>query len=242
MSTDDRLPDGLVRPEFLEDGTPFASRYDDVYCSRSGRGQAAEVFVGGNRVVERCAGAERFAIVETGLGLGLNLGATLEALTAAERSRPLSLRYAAIELHPVHPDDLARVHGKASGAQPFLGAYRDLLQEGKAKLAPGCGLSVELELVLGDGAEALARLDGPFDALYLDGFAPARNKGMWNPAVYRELARLAAPGATLATYSAASAVREGLTEAGFDVTRLTGFARKRHRIEGVRRAEQGGAE
>ena len=59
---------------------------------------------------------------------------------------------------------------------------------------------------------------------------------MWNAEVYGELARLAPPGATLATYSAASGVREGLAEAGFRVERLAGFARKRHRIVGERQA------
>lgn len=225
-----------ARLEYLEDGTPFAARYGDVYCSRSGRGQAAEVFVGGNRVVERCDAARSFAILETGLGLGLNLAATLDALGGVERSAPLRLRYAAIELHPVHPEDLARVHRDALVARPFLEVYPVLVREGRATLLIGGTLEVELELVLGDGAAALARLEGPFDALYLDGFAPARNQGMWNPEVYGELARLAPPGATLATYSAASAVREGLTEAGFAVSRVAGFAHKRHRIVGQRRA------
>ena len=73
MSSEDGATPDWARLEFLEDGTPFAARYGDVYCSRSGRGQAAEVFVGGNRVVQRCARATSFAILETGLGLGLNL-------------------------------------------------------------------------------------------------------------------------------------------------------------------------
>ena len=62
MSCEDGPPVDWARLEFLEDETPFAARYDDVYCSRSGRGQAAEVFVGGNRVVERCVAARSFAI------------------------------------------------------------------------------------------------------------------------------------------------------------------------------------
>ena len=236
MSSEDGATPDWARLEYLEDGTPFAARYGDVYCSRSGRGQAAEVFVGGNRVAQRCARATSFAILETGLGLGLNLSATLEALASAGRSEPLRLRYATIELHPVHPEELAKVHGDSPFARPFLEAYPALVRDGRATLRIGEWLQVELELVLGDGAAALARLEGPFDALYLDGFAPARNQGMWNAEVYGELARLAPPGATLATYSAASGVREGLAEAGFRVERLAGFARKRHRIVGERQA------
>lgn len=236
MSSEDRPSVEWARLDYLEDGTPFAPRYGDVYCSRSGRGQAAEVFVEGNRVAERCVAARSFAILETGLGLGLNLSATVDALATVGRSEPLRLRYAAIELHPVHPEDLARIQRDAPFAPSFLEAYPALVRDGRATLKIEENLQVDLELVLGDGAAALARLQGPFDALYLDGFAPARNQGMWNLQVYRELARLSAPGATLATYSAASAVREGLTEVGFRVRRLAGFARKRHRIVGQRQA------
>ena len=45
------------------------------------------------------------------------------------------------------------------------------------------------------------------DALYLDGFSPAKNADMWTPQLMRALARLCAPGATVATWSVAGAVR-----------------------------------
>lgn len=222
------------RLTYAADGTPFAARFDDVYCSRSGRGQAAAVFVGGNRVVERCAKEERFAILETGLGLGLNLVATLEALAAAERSRPLELRYAAIELYPVHPEDLARVHGEEprEAAEAFVASYGELVDRGEVEVRVGGNLRVTLELRLADGAAALDTISGVFDALYLDGFAPAKNPGLWSDEVFAALARRSAAGATIATYSAAGRVREGLRAAGFEVDRLEGFGRKRHRLEG----------
>jgi tRNA 5-methylaminomethyl-2-thiouridine biosynthesis bifunctional protein len=65
------------------------------------------------------------------------------------------------------------------------------------------------------------------DAFFLDGFAPARNGEMWSPRLMKALARLALPGATLATYTSARAVRDALAEAGFIVTKRRGFGRKR---------------
>ena len=65
------------------------------------------------------------------------------------------------------------------------------------------------------------------DAFYLDGFAPARNPQMWEPRVVKALARLAAPGATLATWSAAKGLRDGLTAAGFKVALGAGAGGKR---------------
>jgi tRNA 5-methylaminomethyl-2-thiouridine biosynthesis bifunctional protein len=50
------------------------------------------------------------------------------------------------------------------------------------------------------------------------------NPGIWSPEVVRELARLAAPGATLATWTVAGGVRAALADAGFAVEKRTGFA------------------
>jgi len=65
------------------------------------------------------------------------------------------------------------------------------------------------------------------DAFYLDGFAPARNPAMWDRRVCHALGRLAAPGATLATWSAASALRADLAAAGFEVRLAAGTGGKR---------------
>src|SRR5262249_38407777 len=50
--------------------------------------------------------------------------------------------------------------------------------------------------------------------------------------VMSELARLAAPGATLATWTVAGAVRARLAEAGFAVEKRTGFGHKREMLAG----------
>src|SRR5213078_4599049 len=50
------------------------------------------------------------------------------------------------------------------------------------------------------------------NALFLDGFSPARNPAMWSPQVVRELARIAVPGATLATWTVAGGVRSALAD------------------------------
>jgi tRNA 5-methylaminomethyl-2-thiouridine biosynthesis bifunctional protein len=92
---------------------------------------------------------------------------------------------------------------------------------------------VVLTLILGDAIAMLRQLDAAADAFYLDGFAPARNPEMWTSALFGELARLAAPGATLATYTVAGGVRRGLAEAGFRVEKRPGFAHKREMLVGT---------
>ena len=82
-------------------------------------------------------------------------------------------------------------------------------------------------LALGDVAAWLPQVTASVDAFYLDGFAPARNPAMWDVHLYRTMARLAAPGATAATWSAARGVRDGLRSAGFDVHGAAGSGGKR---------------
>lgn len=95
---------------------------------------------------------------------------------------------------------------------------------------------VELRLLFGDAAALLPALtlapDEAVDAFFLDGFSPARNPDLWSPALCRALARLAKPGATLATWSVAGSVRRALSEAGFMVKKRPGFADKRQMLVG----------
>jgi tRNA 5-methylaminomethyl-2-thiouridine biosynthesis bifunctional protein len=90
---------------------------------------------------------------------------------------------------------------------------------------------VVLTLLFADIA-AIRELDLAADAFYLDGFAPDRNPEMWTPALMRALSRLAAPGATLATWSVAASVRTALERAGFTVEKRKGFGTKREMLSG----------
>src|SRR4029077_306915 len=70
------------------------------------------------------------------------------------------------------------------------------------------------------------------DAIYLDGFAPAKNPEMWTHQVLRSISRLAARDATLATWSVAGPVREALEATGFAVEKRAGFGGKREMLVG----------
>jgi tRNA 5-methylaminomethyl-2-thiouridine biosynthesis bifunctional protein len=91
---------------------------------------------------------------------------------------------------------------------------------------------VTLTLFLGDAADGLARIDARADALYLDGFTPAKNPALWSERVFHLLAGLAAPDATLATWSVAGQVREGLRRAGFTTEKAPGFGTKWQMLRG----------
>jgi tRNA 5-methylaminomethyl-2-thiouridine biosynthesis bifunctional protein len=90
--------------------------------------------------------------------------------------------------------------------------------------------AVTLTLGLGDARAIVPDLMLGADAFYLDGFAPDRNPEMWEAPLLKALARLARPGATLATWSAARAVRHALAAGGFEVALNEGFGAKRQML------------
>ncbi len=94
-------------------------------------------------------------------------------------------------------------------------------------------IGATLDLAIMDAAEALEAWRGAADAWFLDGFSPAANPGMWSPAVLAGVARRSAPGARIATFTVAGAVRRGLAAEGFAVDKRPGFGRKRERLEAV---------
>ncbi len=227
-----RPPLSPATPAFDATGTPYSPEYGDVFHSTdSGPGQARHVFLGGNDLPARWAGARVFTIVETGFGLGLNFLATWQAWRA-DPARPERLHFVSIEKHPFAREGLATLHARypefAPLAQALQGAW-PLPLPGLHRLHFEDG-RLTLTLAFGDIADVLPKLRLTADAIYLDGFAPGRNPGMWTTAIMKALARLARPGVTAATYTTARPVRDALAAAGFVPELRPGFGRKRHML------------
>jgi len=218
-----------AEPILSPEGTPYSPRYGDVYhSSQGGLAQVRHVFLGGNRLPQAWRGREQFVIVETGFGQGLNFLATWQAWRD-DPARCARLHFVSIEKHPFARAGLAELH---AGLNDALLPLAQQLQASWPLALPGLhrlafeGGAVVLTLALGDVDTLLPKLALGADAFYLDGFSPARNADMWAPEVMKGLARLARPGATLATYTAAGSVRRGLQAAGFEVDKAPGFAGK----------------
>ena len=218
-----------------DDGTPCSETFGDVYHARDGGlEQARFVFLAGNGLPVRWRQRERFTVVETGFGLGLNFLATWAAWRA-DADRCECLHFASVELHPFTRDDLATLHAR----WPEFEGLADELQAQWPPLTPGVhrlqldGGRVVLTLLFGDARDLLPQLSGSrADAFFLDGFSPACNPALWSDAVFAELGRLAAPRATLATWSVSGAVRRGLAQAGFECEKVAGFGNKREMCRG----------
>lgn len=231
-----------ARLSFRDDGTPWSETYQDIYHSScGGLEQARKVFLAGNDLPERWQGRETFTIVETGFGLGLNFLATWAAWRA-DAARCQRLHFVSAELHPFSRGDLAQAHA----AHADIAALSAELLAQWPPLTPGFhrlhldGGRVTLTLLFGDACKLLPQLEARADAFYLDGFSAAHNPEMWSEALLADLARLAAPDATLATWSARGVLRRSLIAAGFDCVRRRGFAAKSQMLVGRFRLGEAG--
>lgn len=233
------MPDiSSAQIDWDENGQPSSRTYGDVYFSRaSGIEETHHVFIDGNHLPARFAALPaggRLCIGETGFGTGLNF---LCAWQQFEASAPpdARLHFVSTEKFPVALDDLRRAyalwpelaHLSAQVLTQYVainpGFQRFIFAEGR----------VVLTLLVGDVLDTLPELDARIDAWFLDGFSPAKNPEMWNDALYAQLARLSAPGTTLATFTSAGFVRRGLTAAGFAIRRTPGFGKKWEMSQGL---------
>lgn len=222
--------------EFDADGRLYSPVYGDVYHSPSGAlGQAEHVFLRGNGLPQRWRGRSAFTVCETGFGLGLNFLALWKAWRD-DPERPAALHVVSMEGHPFAREDLAALLERYA-PEPLADLGRRLAAEWP-DLLPGLhrmefeGGAVTLTLGFGDARVLAPRLSARVDAFFLDGFAPERNPEMWALPLLRDLAALAAPGATVATWACTGELRRTLQEAGFNVRRAPGYGGKWHMTAG----------
>ena len=226
-------PDSPV--EWRSDGLPGSRLYGDVYfSSEDGLAESRAVFLAGCGLPGAWANRRQFTVGELGFGTGLNIAALL-TLWAETRPAGAHLSIFSIEAHPMAAADAAR----ALARWPDIKPAADALIAGWPGAARGFhhldlpAFNASLDLAVMDAAEALAAWTGRADAWFLDGFAPAANPAMWSPQLMAQVAARSAPGARAATFTVAGAVRRGLAEAGFAVSKQPGFGRKRERTEAI---------
>jgi tRNA 5-methylaminomethyl-2-thiouridine biosynthesis bifunctional protein len=220
-----------------DDRAPWSDDYGDVYHARAGAmGQAKAVFIAGNGLPARWQGRDRFVVLETGFGLGHNFLATWLAWRQ-DPMRCQRLFFVSMDRHPVNREVLEAAHARLKDADTR--ALSAALREDWPSPSPDLHLRrfddgrITLLLAHADVQAALRQFRLQADAVYLDGFSPRLNPQMWTAPVFKAVARLCAPQATLSTWSAAGEVQRGLRSAGFAVRTVAGWGGKREQVQGL---------
>jgi len=213
------------------------------FCAVNGYEDALYIFCGGNRLEERFKNLDPtkngvFNIVETGFGTGLVF---CVAWKLWQEHAPASwvLNFISIEKYPLARAELER----ALSVWPIVKLQAASLvaryEVPKNKLGNFIlEEKVRLTIVFEDIIVGLAKIAAnslmlpKADALFLDGFSPAKNPDMWKADVFEGLARLSAEGATLATFTVAGWVRRGLEANGFKIQKVKGYGCKNEMLTG----------
>lgn len=213
---------------------PYSTIFDDVYYSSdNGLLETDYVFLQGNQLQQRWQQLlnNYFTIIETGFGTGLNfLCAVQHWLQVAPKDA--DLHFISTEKYPLTLQEIAA----ALQAWPELNQVSQLfLAQYEASTKQSIQLfdhRVRLTLLIGDATDCLSNTTSLADAWFLDGFSPAKNPEMWQPALFAQMARLSKSNTTFSTFTSAGLVKRGLQSAGFKVDKQTGFGKKREMLTG----------
>ena len=210
----------------FKDGIPFSPEFDDIYFNADGPiGQSEYVF---NSIFDEIwEKKSEFNVLETGFGAGLNFLCAFKRFKNSDKF----LNFVSIEKTPITRDDLAKIYENFSELEDvsskLLDAYPPLIRGShRLNLSP----NVTLTLCFGDVDEVLDELSFIADAVFMDGFAPAKNEAMWSERVCAKIANLCAPGAAVCTYSASGVLKRALQDSGFEVNLLKGYGKKREML------------
>lgn len=251
------LPERQVTPaviDWQEDGSPYSPLFDDIYFSRAGGlAETEHVFLQANELQQRWLKRDQalkaemldeggsseaqphrdtFILYELGFGTGLNFLACWR-LWQQTAPQHLRLHYVSCEKHPLTLADLTR----ALQQWPELAEWRDQLLAQYHDHTAGCHrlvfANITLDLYFGDALAQLAShpAQQPADCWFLDGFTPPHNPELWQDELLTLIARRAAPGTTVSSYSVTGRVVRALKGYGFLVEKPPGFGHKRQMLK-----------
>lgn len=160
------------------------------------------------------------SVLEIGFGSGLN---ALLSLGSA-----LKLRYTTVELYPIDMDTVEKLSFVSDELRQLhsapWGEWRGVTDSFEFKK-----LLIDIEHIGMVGAEG-EELEGGYDIVFFDAFAPDVVPQQWSEEVFVELFSKMNWGAKLVTYSAKGVVKRALRAAGFEVKREQGALGKHNMV------------
>lgn len=208
-----------------------ASRFGVSYHSKYGAiTESRHVFIQAGLMPLLLKSPAQIAILEMGLGTGLNVLLTYQELL----KRPIQLYYEAIEQFPI----------SLEAAQTLN--YPQLIDENNPELSSAFArlhsAAWEQDLALSPHFRFKKRLgkleeltlDSIFDLIYFDAFAPSAQPELWSEDIMEKMYRALLPGGVLVTYCAKGEFKRTLKKVGFVVESLPGPPGKREMTKAIK--------
>jgi tRNA 5-methylaminomethyl-2-thiouridine biosynthesis bifunctional protein len=222
-----------------ENSFPYSNEYQDRFFQDDAVAEIKNIFIEPNQLLEKINSNSQIHIGELGFGFGLNFFVTAKFWHENNKSsNPLNLEYISIDEALPSKEQLLKIINAFPELKEicniFLERYELAHNDIQRIYFPS--LKIRLTLIHNDIESGLKNLLGfknnQINAWYLDGFDPNKNKSMWSNSVFQYIKFLSARSATFGTFTSAGFVRRRLKKFGFEVDKVKGFGKKRHKLIG----------
>ena len=218
------------------DGESIASKdYEDRYFQVNGFEESKEVYIDGNNLEERWESfsGSCFTIGELGFGLGLNFLTMMHCWLKKER--PFNLDYIGIDKKILEKSNLIMLEEAFPNLKNEIKVLKecDIVGHNGFECISIPDLKIRLILITEDIQKAINDICvSNIDAWFLDGFDPKKNPEMWEEDILKTVFDLSSCDSSFSSFTSVGRIRRALLENGFEVSKVSGFGTKRHRIIG----------
>ena len=218
------------------DGESITSKdYEDRYFQVNGFEESKEVYIDGNNLEERWESfsGSCFTIGELGFGLGLNFLTMMHCWLKKERS--FNLDYIGIDKKILEKSNLIMLEEAFPNLKNEIKVLKecDIVGHNGFECISIPDLKIRLILITEDIQKAINDICvSNIDAWFLDGFDPKKNPEMWEEDILKTVFDLSSCDSTFSSFTSVGRIRRALLENGFEVSKVSGFGTKRHRIIG----------
>ena len=224
------MKNNLINPKFSISSKLgiYSKSYNDIYFDKlNGPKETEHVYLNTNNLTNRFKNKQKFIIAEIGFGTGLNFLLTWK-LWKENKKKNGSLTYISFENAPLSKKDIARVYKKFKDLDQYSNFLLKNMPESCKSTHRIYIKSDNINLILiYDDVTSLSNFNFKADAWFLDGFSPKKNPLVWTDKLFKQLYNFTNLDGSLSTFSVAGHIRRGLLNAGFKVSKVSGYGKKK---------------
>ncbi len=206
----------------------YSKYYNDIYFDKlDGLKETEHVYLNTNNLTKRFKNKQKFVIAEIGFGTGLNFLLTWK-LWKENRKNNGSLTYISFENAPLSKKNIAKVYKKFKKLDQYSSF---LLKNIPVRCKSTHRIYIKCDnlnlILIYDDITSLVNFNFKADTWFLDGFSPKKNPLVWTDKLFKQIYNFTNFDGSLSTFSVAGNIRRGLLNAGFKVSKVSGYGNKK---------------